>query len=451
MKVKSTFLKATIFAAAIILSLVMAVSVMPAALAVGETGHGESLKASNISLSGDITMMYYFTGLDTNGYDAERDFVRVTVPKRNGGDPLVINTKIKDLATDTKSGTTRWIVPVSVAYAQQTDEFTIQFFKNNIGGKIRTRSVRDYADQVFVQIKNNDDYINLVTNMLNVGAMAQKAFDYKTGNLANKGLFSTGNPIDNMIDEHFYDVADRKAPVDSSPYIDFKGCSASLKNTVTLKIYVECPDSVTTATIHDGNKQNAKTVKIGVDEETGKKYVGVRNIAASAFNTRFVVTLACDGIEESYSYSVFDYAIAALNSPLTSPEEKDTARALYLFYTYTTKRVKPSYVPGPKDAQGNTACKHERTYTKKDGNIVCPDCGKSVTATKIDVAIDGTPTIIAGQDNKITLKFSISGNTVPLTGINFTPKCSGENVTFTLDEYTLDESVYSGDAENPWA
>lgn len=90
--------------------------------------------------------MGLFTGIDDANY-SENDFVRVTVPTKSGGTKS-IDTKIGDLETNEKGGTTRWVVPVSVAYAQQTDEFTIQFYKGNVPGKVRTRTVKAYADQV---------------------------------------------------------------------------------------------------------------------------------------------------------------------------------------------------------------------------------------------------------------------------------------------------------------
>ena len=136
MKAKSTFVKASIFTVAMVLSLIMVISVLPAASAAnGEQTHagfGETLVASNINISGDITMMFYYTGLtEDNGYDKD-DFVRVTVPTQNGG-KTVTDITIAELGEPDKDG--RWAVKVPVAYAQQTDKITMQWFRNGEAGK----------------------------------------------------------------------------------------------------------------------------------------------------------------------------------------------------------------------------------------------------------------------------------------------------------------------------
>ena len=433
MKAKSTFVKASIFTVAMVLSLIMVISVLPAASAAnGEQTHagfGETLVASNINISGDITMMFYYTGLtEDNGYDKD-DFVRVTVPTQNGG-KTVTDITIAELGEPDKDG--RWAVKVPVAYAQQTDKITMQWFRNGEAGKTRTRTVKDYADKVLALADaGNTNYTPVVApivNMLNAGAFAQKALGHNTDNLANEGLFAAGNPVDDMLPEHFYDVAAKDASENTSEYITFTGGQVFLQSKVNLRIYVECPDSVESAMVDNGTKSVPVKVK---KDDTGRKYVGINNIASTSFNKRFTVTLAYKGVEESFSYSVLDYAIDTLTSHVTSDEQKDVARALYLFYAHTMDYVDEDYVAGPK----NVACKHERTYIDGE-DTVCADCGKTTTATKINVAIVGNPTVYAGEETEITLAFSLSGD-VNLSAIVFTPKCEG--ATFTYVDHTFDK------------
>ena len=89
MKVKSTFSKALIFTVAMILSLVTVISVMPAAAAAdaapaSTAGHGDTLKASSASLSGEVTVKYFYTGLEV--FNAETDYVKIIVPDINDDD-----------------------------------------------------------------------------------------------------------------------------------------------------------------------------------------------------------------------------------------------------------------------------------------------------------------------------------------------------------------------------
>ena len=462
MKVKSTFSKALIFTVAMILSLVTIVSVMPAAAAADAAPastavHEDKLKASSATLSGEITVKYFYTGLES--FTAETDYVKIIVPDINDVDQEKI-IYIKDLEKDEKG---RWIVPVSVPYAQQTTEFTMQFYKGGVGGKIRTRSVRQYADTVFTSAETNEAYaaaVAPITSMLNIGAMAQKAFDYKTDDLANKGLYDSeeSNPINNMLPEHFYDVVTEPdkgvgKEENAEAYFRLVGGTATLDSAIKLKIVVDCPDNVTEATLTTENKTHTVTI----NNDNGTRYVTISNIPATSFNFRYILTVG----ETSVSYSVLDYAISALNSPNFSAAEKDTARALYLFYAQTTAYVKNNddddsndYIHGPKDENGNAiidnetgkvVCPHERTYTS--GNkLICPDCDEywitssepgegsgsgevAVIPTKLNVAVRSV------EGNLLTLVFSISGDTTPLSGIVFTPQCSADGVTLTVVDY----------------
>ena len=435
MKAKSTFQKALIFAVAMVLTLVMVTAVIPTAFAdnaQSTNDFGEVLSASNINISGDITMMFYFKGLDSNGYEAD-DFIRITVPTQNGG-KTTTDIKIADLE---KSGD-RWVVKVPVAYAQQTDKVTMQWFQDGKGGKIREKSVKDYADKVLaLAAEGNATYTPVVApivNMLNVGALTQEALGYNTDKLANEGLFTAGNPVDNMLAEHFYDVEAKPEVEDKSEYISFVGGQVFLQSKVNLRLYVECPDSVTTATVSNGTA--TATVKVKKDE-LGRKYVGVNNIAATSFNTRFTVTLSYNGVAESYSYSVLDYAHDTLESFVTSDAQKSVAKALYLFYAHTLDYVDTDYVAGPQD------CKHERTYQSGENNV-CADCGKTVTSTQITVAVVGNPTVYANEETTITLAFALCGD-VDLTSIVFTPKCEG--ATFTLVDFTFNEEKLAVSAD----
>lgn len=464
MKSTSIFKKALIFAVVMVLSLVTVISVIPA-FAAGETqgNTGETLKASNISISGEITMLYYFTGIDESAY-GDNYYVRITVPKKNDGS-TVVDIPVSKLDTDEKQNgnetVKRWIVPVSVAYAQQTTPFTIQFFKNGTAGKLRTKTVKAYADTVLslaadaIKAEDNENkYIALaepIKNMLNAGAMAQTYFNYTQYGMANEKLYDEGtNPVNCMLPEHFYDVKGEPTQTGDSTYIKFLGGQALLDSAITLRIFVNCPDAVTSAQVSNGNV--TQTVKLRVDDQ-GRKYVSIRNIAATAFNTRYKVSLTYADDTVSYSYSVLDYAIDALESPssVVGPEMKNVVRALYLFYAQTTKYVDDSYVPGPKDENGAAAdCNHARSYAK-DGDLVCPDCGHTdalANTTKLDVAIVGTPNIIANTDSTITLAFSINGTANNLSGVLFTPKCDGVTFTLVEDSIKYDSDKFTVTADN---
>ena len=406
MKMTSIFKKASIFAAAITLALLMVVSVLPAVIAADaepETGAPtEILVASNITLSGNISMTYYFKGLEGL---ADTDYIQITVPNQNGGKVTskVYFSEIKNTYDAEKN---RWAVTVSVAYAQQTDVIKMQWFKNGVGGAIREKSVKDYADKVLNYAQNGTDAqkelygdsVAPITNMLNTGAMAQVALKYNVDKLANADLFTAGNPVDGMLTEHFYDVPAKESFEDTNANVTFIGGQVFLQSKINLRVYFNCPDNVTTATVSNG--KTTKTVMVKVDN-LGRKYVGINNIVATNFNERYTVTV--DG--ESYAYSVLDYAVDTLNSYLATEEQKNTAKALYLFYSATMEYTNDSYTAAPAD------CQHARTHMDKTGKIVCSDCHKAVAnaSIKLDVS-SNTAKLTAGEEKEIKLTFAINGN-----------------------------------------
>lgn len=440
MKMTSIFKKASIFASAIVLVLVMVVSVVPAVFAeepaaaptTGPSATGETLVASNITISGNIAMTYYYQGL---GEFADTDYILITVPNQNNV-PVANKIYFSEIKNTYDAEKDRWAVTVPVAYAQQTVDIKMQWFKGETAGKERVRTVKDYAESVLTLANAGDStYVAVapaVTNMLNAGAMAQVALGYNTDNLANAGLFDADNPIDGMLAEHFYGVEDKVAPVDPVDQITFIGADVLLQSKVNLRVYLTCPDNVTTATVSYGSE--TVTVKIKGNNEDGK-YVGINNILASSFDKRYTVTVG----ENSYTYSVLDYAMDTLNAyfedDVIGAAKKNTAKALYLFYAstkaYVTKDSETPFVAGPAD------CQHARTHMDKTGKIVCSDCHKVVDGASIKLSVSSdTVKLVKGETKNVKLTFALNGN-VDLTGIIFTPKCDGltlERVDANIDE-----------------
>ena len=207
MKTTSNFKRTTVFATVILLVLLMAISVVPFSASAADVasepvynevikdgdGLGEKLSAINISQSGSIKMLFYFTELD--GFDAD-DYIEIKVPQKNGS-IKVTKTAFDKVTTDAKG---RKQVEVTVAAAQMTDLISLQWVK--VDGATETRgwtykySVKYYADKVLELAASNTDYAKMAQNvisMLNYGSMAQVKFGYNADNLANAKLFADSN------------------------------------------------------------------------------------------------------------------------------------------------------------------------------------------------------------------------------------------------------------------
>ena len=437
MKMSSIFKKASVFAIAATMVLLMVVSVLPAALAdsgTENTGFGEKLVSSDISIAGGITMKYYFSL--PNGF-AETDYVEISYPTQ-GGSLTTTTYSVADLVKDDKYDGKYYLVEVPVSFAQQTETITMQWYKHD-GNKLKAgkkfeKTVRNYADTVLkyanINLKEYPQHKQLkadcqallptIANMLNAGALAQISCNYKATDLANDGWFGIGtNPVDNMLASHFYDVKGADTRNDNYDNTDsgvtFTGTEIFLTSKVTMRVYIDCPDNVVTATVYKGDE--SQTVDIKTDDTKDgaqRRFIVIKNIAPTAFNTRFRVEVTNGSKVAKFESSVLDYAYDTVNSTFASEERKDTAKALYLFYAYT-KAYKP-YADGVTDSVvvGPADCNHDRSYYfAKSESIVCPDCGDTYPKETVKVLVtpQETTRIRPGDTDKLTLTYAIAGNT----------------------------------------
>lgn len=374
---------------------------------------GDKLSTMNISLSGNITMMFYFTELPEM---ADTDYFEVKVPTKSGS----YNVK-KVYRSDFEDVGSRHLLKISVAAAQQTDKVSFQLIKNGGAdkGRLRMYSVRDYADKVLdfaaqynpeTPEVNEDKKVyhemkNAVTTMLNYGAQAQIEFGYNTNNLANEGIYQSAdeNPINGMTVDHLYGAEEYNVVKDENKgVIDFIDTTAILENTVALHFnfkYNGDREGYIKATVQ--REEMDEPVDTQIKKIGDTYYVGISNIPADYFDKMYTVTIELDGKTTQIKYSVLSYVLGALdeNSPLDD-NTKNAARSMYLYYTwmkqYITRNDKDehgnstAHVPGPKE------CTHtrEQTVITKAANCVteglatvsCADCGKDIRTETIGVS-----------------------------------------------------------------
>ncbi len=429
MKITSIFKKTAVFATATLLVLIMVLSLVPMASATeadgfdtyriteeGFAGHGEKLSAMNVSQSGSITMLFYFTGLESF---SNSDYLKVTVPQQDDTTKTVIYMK-NDLDYDETKA--RWLVKVPVAAAQQTDLVGLQWVKNGVEGKLREYSVKYYADKVLEKAAAGDktfaSQVNNIISMLNYGSMAQKLFGHNAINLANKGLFTEANPIDNMLPENMYDAPESVAPVEESD-VDFLGAQAYLQDNIKLRVYFTAPDGAV-ANVYKAGTLVAENVNIY--DVNGTKYVDIHNIAAHNFATAYTVEV--NGT--SWTYSVLAYAKDMVEDYKSSAEQKNAAKALYLYYAWTKNYADSSYVPGL-----GAECEHGRSFVY-NAKVYCSDCGTEVT-TKVGLVAEPIE-LVAGVATDVTFTLNIAG-AVDIKSLVVT--LAGEGVTLAYVEDSL--------------
>lgn len=358
---------------------------------------GDKLVAINVAVSGKVSLMFYFTDLDSV------DYFEVSLPARNG-----VSEKVKVNKSQLQQVNDRYLLVVSVPAAQQTETISVQPFKkateegaSDIGGKVRSYSIREYADMVFAIAEKDPDRYYLVCQalkaMLNYGAMAQVEFNHLPTQLANDGLYKDGsNPAYGFTSSNMYNVNGLEDP-QSTTNIKFVSTECSLEETIAIKIYVNYTGSGTpTLTLRDGDGnvvENEKFYEYIVPEgekqaknvafdtlESGKegRFVLINGIASTLFNDRYTIEVSDGNETATCKFSVLNYAQLALEKL----EDTDTtnndvisanlAGAMYQYYQWTS-----AYVAGKTDGLVISECDHARTHVELKGvpGQTCSDCG----------------------------------------------------------------------------
>ena len=449
MKAISVFKKAAIPALVLLLILAMTVSLIPMVSAADDTdpttGAGlnndpntPKIASNTLAISGDITLVTYFTPNDLDG----ADYVTVSFPKQNGG-TNTIKTTVEELNASKADNNGRWAVKAPLAAAQLTDTVTITWYKAN-GEKLgyyKRNAKAFYIDKVLVAATSDDRYKDLVAplkSLLNYGAMAQTEFGHNTGNLANADLYADSNPVDGMTANHLYDAT--KLAKEEPDSIKFKKIGAYFQSSIRLSVYFSAPEGATVK-ISDGGE--FKPVRVNKDENTGYYYVNINNIASFNFDKVFTVEVTANGETATANCSVLGYALQVVDDYKgnVNNAQKDTAKALYQFYEqskayYTTKDdpkdEREDYTVGPKDENGTLlTCEHTRTHTEGT-NLICSDCGENQgEATRVGFKAEVVE-LTVGEAKDVTFTLNVAGK-VDLSAI-VVNLVTSENLTLIYKE-----------------
>ncbi len=153
----------------LIMAVIMVLSMLPMSVFAAEPAAPEVV-SQQLNLSDDLTMRFYVKA-DSN------TVVNATVAGV---------TNAYDLSTMTADENGQYVVPVSLAAAQMTEEITLDFLQNGENVLQKTYTIRDYAVTI-LEGNYPARTEKMVRYMLHYGAKAQQYFDVNTGSLANAG------------------------------------------------------------------------------------------------------------------------------------------------------------------------------------------------------------------------------------------------------------------------
>ncbi len=333
---------------------------------------GDKLVAINVAIHGQVSLLFYFTDLDDVSY------FKVVIPTQSGAE----TKEVPKSSLKYDSTKDRYLLEVSVAAAQQTDTISVQAFdENGNGGKVRSYSVRDYADMVFALAeKDPDKYYyacEALKAMLNYGAMAQKYFGYNTENLANDGLYADGtNPVNGMNASNMYILPDWVSTLNVQGSVTFALARCVLDGKVSLRIYPLYGGNFADLSVRVGyDKDNLVSDQLYEDENG--PYIAVNGVSAKNFDHLYFVEItdtANNNTVTTGSYSVLNYVQGLYD---TNPE---LAASMYMYYVWVS-----AYVNNTTEGFIDPNCAHTRTHVDLKGvpGETCSDCGYFFAGFKI--------------------------------------------------------------------
>lgn len=421
-------------------------------------GQGEWFSKLDVAVGGGFGMRFFFESLGTV---AENDnaYLEVIVPQQDKTN-YVRKLSKDDFKVDANG---LYYFVANVAQAQLTDSIRFRIVVEDGNGKVieygrlRQYAFRDYADMLFVEADKTDavaavkEAVGDVKKMLNLGAQAQKLFNYNSGDLANDGIYGeaengSDNPVNAQAIESTKEVlskvgaAKKNEATNDSVTITPQEFSLYLQSRNALQFRFTVTglvgDDVPTAAISYGENATRKVKALPGKLSTGGDcwVVSISNIPVSMYDTEFTVTLKYGGATATYSGSVLQWMYLALNSDKSTAEHKATATALYQYYLHVKgdeALVKPETESCDEHVNYKEIVKAATCTAAGSSRTVCSKCGF--------VEEDNKPIDPLGHDNK---EYAAQDPTCITTGWPEYSECSRCGIiTSGGKEYTSKQDI----------
>ena len=245
----------------------------------------------NLVLEDDLKVNFYMNM-------GENDSVQVSV----GGSTYTFN------AADLEVKDGKYVVTISIAAAQMTDDIAVQIVGSD---EVNTYTVRGYADTVLAD-QNLSNYHALIKEMLNYGAAAQTYFEYNTEKLANAGITDVAaNDVPETTTEMVVN--------DQISSLAFYGASVVYRDKIAVRFYFT------------GSIDGINFGEYTVNEKDGKYYVEVANILPQDLDQQITVTATdAEGNTLTVTYGPMNY-IVRMNAK-GDEKVQNLMKALYNYY-----------------------------------------------------------------------------------------------------------------------
>lgn len=266
-------------------------------------------KGHSLSLKGDIGVNFF---LDPGQVSASNTEVVFT---------YYGNTVTSSVVLD--SNTTYYKATCKVAAAEMACNIHAVVYINGVAqDETDDYSAREYGMVIINDPSRSADLVTLAKEMLNYGAQAQLVFNVMTDDLANKYVedYAMADVTADMISEVIPDKSDMRANIGKYG-LQYIGTSVVYLSETSLRHYYKVVDTDT----FDQYKDGVSGFTYG--EKATTIYFEKKDISAQRLDETQTFTIGSD----SYNFTALDYAKLVLSSDATNTNEKNLAKATYLY------------------------------------------------------------------------------------------------------------------------
>ena len=310
-----------------------------------DLGIGVHLYGYSLSLEGDIGVNFYvkFDDVDALSSDAKMVF---TITGNNGQDTKTQEVYVKPQANTklpyAKTANGYYIFKCTVYSNEMTSTITAQVISGEASGQEFTYSVQEYAKYLIDHASTYTDEQPLIKAMLNYGAYSQKYFNYNMDNLANSILPVSDQTV-SIMDPSAINAGPRDSDLTvSGTNIKIEKVSLSLKDTISMKLYISGADDNTVFMQPGTNDKIFKPVKID-----GYYVITIDGIKGQYIDWAFGIKVYDgDTFLDTISYSPVYYCKNVLskeNGGVITTELKELVSSMVLYKDAAATYSPPTY------------------------------------------------------------------------------------------------------------
>ena len=310
-----------------------------------DLGIGVHLYGYSLSLEGDIGVNFYVKFDDAEALSSDAKMV-FTITGNNGQDTKTQEVYVKPQANTklpyAKTANGYYVFKCTVYSNEMTSTITAQVISGEASGKEFTYSVQEYAKYLIDHASTYTDEQPLIKAMLNYGAYSQKYFNYNMDNLANSILPVSDQTV-SIMDPSAINAGPRDSDLTvSGTNIKIEKVSLSLKDTISMKLYISGADDNTVFMQPGTNDKIYKPVKID-----GYYVITIDGIKGQYIDWAFGIKVYDgDTFLDTISYSPVYYCKNVLskeNGGVITTELKELVSSMVLYKDAAATYSPPTY------------------------------------------------------------------------------------------------------------